>query len=83
VLAVRRAAATPERLVKKQPGDPTRKRVHKKHALELLRSPGRGGIEFRTQPKAGIRLNAELPRNFRLLQALGLYVVDAASRSAR
>ena len=61
---------------------PPRKRVHKKHALELLRSLWQAGvIEFRSAAEGGgIRLNAELQENFSLLQALGLYVVDAVER---
>ncbi|MEO8900159.1 MAG: DUF3516 domain-containing protein [Polyangiaceae bacterium] len=59
-----------------------RKRQHKKHALELLRSLWQAGvIEFRSAAEGGgIRLNAELQENFSLLQALGLYVVDAIER---
>jgi len=59
-----------------------RKRQHKKHALELLRSLWQAGvIEFRSAAEGGgIRLNAELQENFSLLQALGLYVVDAVER---
>src|SRR6478609_7446149 len=63
--------------------EPTpQKRKHKKHALELLRSLWQAGvIEFRTAAEGGgIRLNAELQENFSLLQALGLYVVDAVER---
>src|SRR6187402_640243 len=58
------------------------KRKHKKHALELLRSLWQAGvIEFRSAAEGGgIRLNAELQENFSLLQALGLYVVDAVER---
>ncbi len=69
-------------LVKSSLETPTRKRVHKKHALELLRSLWQAGvIEFRSAAEGGgIRLNAELQENFSLLQALGLYVVDAVER---
>jgi len=59
-----------------------KKRQHKKYALELLRSLWQAGvIEFRSAAEGGgIRLNAELQENFSLLQALGLYVVDAVER---
>lgn len=59
-----------------------RKRQHKKHAIELLRSLWQAGIiEFRPYSEGGgVRLNAELQQNFSLLQALGLYVVDAVER---
>ncbi len=62
----------------------SRKRQHKKHALELLRSLWQAGvIELRSASEGGgIRLNAELQENFSLLQALGLYVVDAVERLA-
>jgi superfamily II RNA helicase len=61
---------------------PQRKRQHKKEALELLRSLWRAGvIEFRSAADGGgVRLNEELQENFSLLQALGLYVVDAVER---
>ncbi|HEY6077617.1 MAG TPA: DUF3516 domain-containing protein, partial [Polyangiaceae bacterium] len=69
-------------LVKDSLEPPPQKRKHKKHALELLRSLWQAGvIEFRTAAEGGgIRLNAELQENFSLLQALGLYVVDAVER---
>src|SRR5450432_3666501 len=72
-------------LVKGSLETPARKRQHKKHALELLRSLWQAGvIEFRSAAEGGgIRLNAELQENFSLLQALGLYVVDAVERLAR
>jgi superfamily II RNA helicase len=71
-------------LVKDSLESPARKRQHKKHALELLRSLWRAGvIELRSAADGGgIRLNAELQDNFSLLQALGLYVVDAVERLA-
>ncbi|HEY4103434.1 MAG TPA: DUF3516 domain-containing protein [Polyangiaceae bacterium] len=61
------------------------KRQHKKHALELLRSLWQAGvIEFRPAAEGGgVRLNNELQENFSLLQALGLYVVDAVERLDR
>ena len=69
-------------LVKDSLEPPPRKRQHKKVALELLRSLWQAGvIEFRSAADGGgIRLNAELQENFSLLQALGLYVVDAVER---
>ncbi|MEO6603343.1 MAG: DUF3516 domain-containing protein [Polyangiaceae bacterium] len=69
-------------LVKDSLESPARKRQHKKYALELLRSLWQAGvIEFRSAAEGGgIRLNAELQENFSLLQALGLYVVDAVER---
>jgi superfamily II RNA helicase len=69
-------------LVKDSLEPPARKRQHKKYALELLRSLWQAGvIEFRSAAEGGgIRLNAELQENFSLLQALGLYVVDAVER---
>ena len=72
-------------LVKDSLESPARKRQHKKYALELLRSLWQAGvIEFRTAAEGGgIRLNAELQENFSLLQALGLYVVDAVERLAQ
>ena len=72
-------------LVKDSLEPPPRKRAHKKHALELLRSLWQAGIiEFRPAAEGGgIRLNSELQDNFSLLQALGLYVVDAVERLDR
>ena len=69
-------------LVKDSLEPPPRKRQHKKYALELLRSLWQAGvIEFRSAAEGGgVRLNAELQENFSLLQALGLYVVDAVER---
>jgi superfamily II RNA helicase len=69
-------------LVKDSLESPPKKRQHKKHALELLRSLWQAGvIEFRSAAEGGgVRLNAELQENFSLLQALGLYVVDAVER---
>ncbi|MET0794519.1 MAG: DUF3516 domain-containing protein [Polyangiaceae bacterium] len=69
-------------LVKDSLESAARKRQHKKYALELLRSLWQAGvIEFRSAAEGGgIRLNAELQENFSLLQALGLYVVDAVER---
>jgi superfamily II RNA helicase len=69
-------------LVKDSLESPPKKRQHKKHALELLRSLWQAGvIEFRSVAEGGgVRLNAELQENFSLLQALGLYVVDAVER---
>jgi Domain of unknown function (DUF3516) len=71
-----------KRLVQESLETAPRKRQHKKHALELLRSLWQAGvIEFRTAAEGGgVRLNAELQQNFSLLQALGLYVVDAVER---
>jgi len=72
-------------LVRSSLEPPARKRAHKKHALELLRSLWQAGvIELRSAAEGGgIRLNAELQENFSLLQALGLYVVDAVERLPR
>jgi superfamily II RNA helicase len=74
-----------KRLVQESLETAPRKRQHKKHALELLRSLWQAGvIEFRSAAEGGgVRLNAELQQNFSLLQALGLYVVDAVERLAR
>lgn len=71
-----------KRLVKDSLEPPARKRQHKKHALELLRSLYHAGIiEFRTAAEGGgVRLNAELQEDFSLFHALGLYVVDAVER---
>jgi Domain of unknown function (DUF3516) len=69
-------------LVKDSLETPQRKRQHKKHAFELLRSLLQAGVvEFRSAADGGgIRLHDELQDNFSLLQALGLYVVDAVER---
>jgi superfamily II RNA helicase len=71
-------------LVKSSLEAPGKKRHIKKHALELLRSLWQAGIiEFRSAADGGgVRLNAELQRDFSILQALGLYVVDAVERLA-
>ncbi len=71
-----------KRLVRQSLEPPARKRQHKKRALELLRSLWQAGIvEFRSAAEGGgVRLHAELPDNFSLLQALGLFVVDAIER---
>jgi superfamily II RNA helicase len=60
----------------------SRHQQHKKRALELLRSLWQAGVvEFRSAADGGgIRLHAELPDNFSLLQTLGLFVVDAIER---
>jgi hypothetical protein len=69
-------------LVKDSLESPAHKRKHKKRAFELLRSLLQAGIvEFRTAAEGGgIRLHAELQDDFSLLQALGLFVVDAIER---
>jgi superfamily II RNA helicase len=69
-------------LIKDSLESPQRKRQHKKHALELLRSLYQAGIiEFRSAAEGGgVRLNAELQEDFSLFHALGLYVVDAVER---
>jgi hypothetical protein len=69
-------------LVKDSLETPPRKRQHKKHALELLRSLYQAGIiEFRSAADGGgVRLNAELQEDFSLFHALGLYIVDAVER---
>src|SRR6187549_989924 len=74
-----------KQLVKDSLETPQRKRYHKEQALELLRSLWSAGIvEFRSAAEGGgIRLNAELQANFSLLQALGLFVVDAVERLDR
>jgi superfamily II RNA helicase len=71
-----------KRLVKDSLESPPRKRQHKKHALELLRSLYQAGIiEFRSAADGGgVRLNAELQEDFSLFHALGLYIVDAVER---
>lgn len=74
-----------KQLVKDSLETPQRKRYHKQQALELLRSLWSAGIvEFRSAADGGgIRLNAELQANFSLLQALGLFIVDAVERLDR
>jgi superfamily II RNA helicase len=74
-----------KQLVKDSLETPQRKRYHKQQALELLRSLWQAGvIEFRPAGEGGgIRLNAELQENFSLMQALGLFVVDAVERLDR
>jgi superfamily II RNA helicase len=69
-------------LVKDSLEAPPRKRQHKRHALELLRSLYQAGIiEFRSAADGGgVRLNAELQEDFSLFHALGLYIVDAVER---
>jgi superfamily II RNA helicase len=69
-------------LVKESLESPSRKRQHRKRALELLRSLWQAGIvEFRSAAEGGgIRLHAELQDDFSLLQALGLFIVDAIER---
>jgi hypothetical protein len=69
-------------LVRQSLEPPAKQRVHRKRALELLRSLWQAGIvEFRSAADGGgIRLHAELQDNFSLLQALGLFVVDAIER---
>src|SRR6185295_6342487 len=64
---------------------PAQKRKHKTRALELLRSLWQAGvIEFRSAGEGGgVRLHAELQEDFSLLQALGLFVVDAVERLDR
>jgi hypothetical protein len=74
-----------KRLVKDSLETPQQKRHHKQQALALLRSLWQAGIvEFRTPSEGGgIRLNDELQANFSLLQALGLFIVDAVERLDR
>jgi superfamily II RNA helicase len=74
-----------KQLVKDSLETPQRKRYHKQQALELLRSLWQAGvIELRPAAEGGgIRLNEELQDNFTLLQALGLFVVDAVERLDR
>jgi superfamily II RNA helicase len=74
-----------KQLVKDSLETPARKRQHKAQALELLRSLWQAGIiEFRSAADGGgVRLNAELQANFSLMQALGLFVVDAVERLDR
>ena len=71
-----------KRLVRESLEPPGKQRQHKKRAIELLRSLWQAGIvEFRSAAEGGgIRLHAELQDNFSLLQALGLFVVDAIER---
>jgi hypothetical protein len=58
------------------------KRRHGKHALVLLRSLWQAGVvDFRPASEGGgIRVNAELQRDFSLFHALGVYLVDAVER---
>ncbi|HKQ69890.1 MAG TPA: DUF3516 domain-containing protein [Polyangiaceae bacterium] len=74
-----------KRLVKDSLETPQQKRHHKQQALALLRSLWQAGIvEFRPASEGGgIRLNDELQANFSLLQALGLFIVDAVERLDR
>jgi superfamily II RNA helicase len=74
-----------KQLVKDSLETPQRKRFHKQEALQLLRSLWQSGIvEFRSASEGGgIRLNAELQANFSLMQALGLFIVDAVERLDR
>jgi superfamily II RNA helicase len=69
-------------LVKDSLEPPANKRRHRDHALALLRSLWQAGIvEFRSAAEGGgIRLHAELQDDFSILQALGLFVVDAIER---
>jgi len=69
-------------LVKESLEPAPRKRQHQKRALELLRSLWQAGVvEFRSAAEGGgIRLHAELQDGFSILQALGLFVVDAVER---
>ncbi|HEX6764374.1 MAG TPA: DUF3516 domain-containing protein, partial [Polyangiaceae bacterium] len=71
-----------KRLVRESLEPKGRQQQHKKRALELLRSLWQAGVvEFRSAAEGGgIRLHAELPDNFSLLQALGLFIVDAIER---
>jgi superfamily II RNA helicase len=71
-----------KRLVKESLEPAARQKQHKKRAIELLRSLWQAGIvEFRSADEGGgIRLHAELQEGFSLLQALGLFVVDAIER---
>ncbi len=59
-----------------------RQRHHRKHAIALLRSLWQAGvIELRPASEGGgVTLNSELQRDFSILQALGLFVVDAVER---
>jgi len=74
-----------KQLVKDSLETPQRKRFHKQEALALLRSLWQAGIvEFRSAADGGgVRLNAELQANFSLMQALGLFIVDAVERLDR
>jgi superfamily II RNA helicase len=74
-----------KQLVKESLEPPPRQRQHRKRAIELLRSLWQAGIvEFRSAADGGgIRLHAELQADFSLLQALGLFIVDAIERLDR
>ena len=74
-----------KRLVRESLETPAQKRKHRKRAIELLRSLWQAGIvEFRSAADGGgVRLHAELQADFSLLQALGLFVVDAVERLER
>ncbi len=74
-----------KRLVRDSLETPAQKRKHKTRAPELLRSLWQAGvIEFRSAAEGGgVRLHAELQEDFSLLQALGLFVVDAVERLDR
>ena len=72
-------------LVKQSLESPPKKKQHQKRALELLRSLWQAGIvEFRSAAEGGgVRLHAELQDDFSIIQALGLFVVDAVERLAK
>ncbi len=72
-------------LVRESLEPPANQRRHRAHALALLRSLWQAGIvEFRNAAEGGgIRLHAELQEGFSILQALGLFVVDAIERLSK
>ncbi|HWP09745.1 MAG TPA: DUF3516 domain-containing protein [Polyangiaceae bacterium] len=74
-----------KRLVKESLETPAQKRKHRARAIELLRSLLQAGIvEFRSAAEGGgVRLHDELQDGFSILQALGLFVVDAVERLER
>jgi superfamily II RNA helicase len=69
-------------LVKQSLEPAAKKREHRKRAILLLRSLWQAGIvEFRSAADGGgVRLHAELQDGFSILQALGLFIVDAIER---
>jgi hypothetical protein len=71
-----------KRLVRESLEPKAKQRQHKKRALELLRSLWQAGVvELRSAADGGgIHLHEELQENFSLLQALGLFAVDAIER---
>jgi len=71
-----------KRLIRESFESAAQKKRHKARALSILRSLWQAGVvEFRGPGEGGgMRVNAELQRDFSLFHTLGLYVVDAVER---